>query len=76
MALTFKLSVLKKTHIWKPFNVLIPLNDAFLFRNKKTQLLDPPPKKGAGIRIVAIWLKAHVFAHTSSLCPGVLLRRD
>ena len=37
MAVPFKLSVLKKTRIWKPFNVLIPLNDAFLFRNKKKE---------------------------------------
>ena len=47
MAHVFKLSALKKTHLWKPFNVLIPLNDAFLFRNKENKILfgPPPPKK-------------------------------
>ena len=49
MALAFKLSVLKKTHIWKPFNLFIPLNDAFLVRNKKIKILfgpsPPPPKR-------------------------------
>ena len=39
MALPFKLSVLKKNRIWKPFNVLIPLNDAFLFGNKENKIL-------------------------------------
>ena len=66
MALTFKLSVLKKTHIWKPFNVLIPLNDAFLFRNKSNQILfgpPPPLKKNAGKGTVAIWLQAHVSVY-------------
>ena len=51
MALPFKLSVLKKTRIWKPFNVLIPLNDAFLFRNKEKKILfePPPPEKKAHV---------------------------
>ena len=63
MALPFKLSVLKKTRIWKPFNALIPLNDAFLFRNKENKILfgpPPPKKKGGWIRTVTIWLHAHV----------------
>ena len=46
VVLAFKLSALKKTHIWTPFNVYIPLNDAFLFRNKENKMLfAPPPKK-------------------------------
>ena len=50
MALAFKLSVLKKTHIWTQFNVEIPLNDAFLFQNKVNKILfvtppPPPPRK-------------------------------
>ena len=46
MALVLKLSVLEKTHIWKPFNVLMPLNDAFLFQNKENKILfGPPPQK-------------------------------
>ena len=47
----FKLSVLKKSRIWKPFNVLIPLNNAFLSQNKENKILfgpPPPKKKGAG----------------------------
>ena len=48
MALVFELSVLKKTHIWKTFNVLIPLNDAFLFRKKEKKILFGPPKKAKG----------------------------
>ena len=53
MALVLKLSVLEKTHIWKPFNVLMPLNDAFLFQNKENKILfgpppPPPPKKAQG----------------------------
>ena len=49
MALAFKLSVLKKTHVWTPFNVQIPINDAFLFRNKaKTKYILDPPKKAQG----------------------------
>ena len=39
---TFKLSVLKKTHIWTQFNVNIPLNDAFLFRKKDDKIRKPP----------------------------------
>ena len=39
VALAFKLSVLKKTRLWNPFNVSIPLNDAFLFRNKENKIL-------------------------------------
>ena len=45
MALSFKLSVLKKTHIWTPFNVYICLNDALLFQNKENKILLPPPQK-------------------------------
>ena len=46
MALAFKLSALKKTHIWTPFNVEIPLKDAFLFQNKENEILfGPPPQK-------------------------------
>ena len=45
MTLSFKLSVLKKTHIWTPFNVQIYLNDALLFQNKENRILfDPPPQ--------------------------------
>ena len=40
MALTFKLSVLKRTHNCMPLNVQIHLNDAFLLGI----LLDPPKK--------------------------------
>ena len=48
MALSFKLFVLKKTHIWTPFNVYIYLNDALLFQNKENKILfAPPPKKKA-----------------------------
>ena len=44
--LSFKLSVLKKTHIWTPFNVYIYLDDALLFQNKKNKILfAPPPQK-------------------------------
>ena len=42
----------------------------FIPKQKKIQyFLDHPPpnKKGAGIRMVTIWLHAHVFAYTSSL---------
>ena len=53
MARAFKLSVLKKTHIWKPFNVLIPLNDALYSVTKKNKILfgpppPPPPPKAQG----------------------------
>ena len=51
MALSFNFSVLKKTHIWTPFNVLIYLNDALLIQNKENEILfgpPPPPKKAQG----------------------------
>ena len=51
VALSLKLSVLKKTHIWTPFNVLIPLNDAFLFQNKENRILFAPPKKAQGYKL-------------------------
>ena len=35
MAPSIQTFCIEKTHIWKPFNVLIPLNDAFLFKNKE-----------------------------------------
>ena len=38
-ALSFKLSVLKMTHIWTPFNVQIYLDDALLFQNKENKIL-------------------------------------
>ena len=66
MALSFKLSVLKKTHIWMPFNVYIYLKDALLFQNKENKILFGPPKKGSRIRTVAICLPAQVFVYTSS----------
>ena len=51
-----------------------------LFYSKTRKIknfLDPhPPKKGTGIRTVAIWLHAHVFVYTSSLWPGFLLGRN
>ena len=37
-ALSFKLSVLKETHIWTPFNVKICLDDALLFQNKDPKI--------------------------------------
>ena len=43
MALSFKLSVLKKTQVLTPFNVSIYLNDAFLFENKENKILFGPP---------------------------------
>ena len=50
---TVKLSVLKKTYIWMPFNMMFCYSEI-----KKTKyFLDPPPhKKDAGIRAVPIWL--------------------
>ena len=46
MALSFKISILKKTHIWTPFNVFMYLNDALLFQNKENKILfGPPPQK-------------------------------
>ena len=68
--------VLKKTHTWTPFNVLIPLNDAFLFRIKENEILfgPPPPKKKAQwYERSRTWLHAHMFVYTSSLWPGFLL---
>ena len=51
MALASKLSVLKKTHIWSPFNVKIPLNDDFLLQNKENKILfGPPPPKAQGYK--------------------------
>ena len=44
-ALSFKLTVLKKTHIWTPFNVYIYLDDALLFQNKENKILFGPPKR-------------------------------
>ena len=44
--LSFKLSVLKKTHILMPFNVQIYSNDALLLQNKENKILfGPPPKR-------------------------------
>ena len=48
----------------------------YFVKNKIEYFLDPPPKKGEGIRTIAMWLKAHVFAYTCSLCHGVLIGRD
>ena len=66
--LKFKLSVLKKTRIWMPFNVLIYLGDALLFQNKENKILfgPPPQKKGSRIRTVVICLQAQVFVYTIS----------
>ena len=49
MTLAFKLFVLIKTHIWKSFNVLTPLNDAFYSETKKIKYFLDPPKKVGGI---------------------------
>ena len=87
VALSFKLSVLKKTRIWTPFNVLIYLNDALLLQNKENKILfGPPPKKKkerkkkeiyiSRIRTVAICLHAQVFVYTISPWPGYSLGRD
>ena len=44
MALASKLSVLKKNpEIWTPFNVQIPLNDAF-FQNKENKIFWTPQR--------------------------------
>ena len=63
MALAFKLSVLKKTRIWKPLNVFNLYMMLFYSQTKKIKYFLDPPKKGARIRTVAIWLQAHVFAY-------------
>ena len=69
MALSFKLSVLKKTQIWTPFNVRIYLNDALLFQNKKNKILfGPPPlkkKKAQGYK----WSR-YVYTHKCLSIPA------
>ena len=70
MALAFKFSVLTKTHIWKPFNVKIPLNDAFLFWNKENKIPFGLPQKGSGIRMVNIMAtipSSKIIIYSSSL---------
>ena len=75
-ALSFKLSVMKKTHIWTPFNVQIYLDDALLFQNKENKILFGPPQKGPRIRMVTICQHAQVFFYTISPWPGYSIGRD
>ena len=76
VALALKFSVLIKTRIWTPFNVSISLNDFFYSETRKIKYFLDPPKKGAEIRTVAIWLHPHVFIYRSSLWPEFLLGRN
>ena len=74
VALAFKLFVFKKTHIWTPFNLLISLDDAFLFGNKENKIILDPAKKAHRYDCSRTWLHAHVFVYyTNSLWPGFLL---
>ena len=71
MALSFKLSVLKKTRIWTPFNVQIYLNDALLFQNKEKYKIifgPPPPPKAQGYE----WSR-YVYTHK---CLSIPAARD
>ena len=63
-ALSLKLSVLKKTHIWTPFNFLISSNYVFYSEIKKSKYFWDPLKKGPGIRTVATWLHAQVVVYS------------
>ena len=76
-ALSFKLSELKKTHIWRSFNVLIYLDDALLFQNKENKIfLAPPPPKKRLKDTNGICLQAQVFVYTINPWPGYSLGRD
>ena len=69
MALSFKLSVLKKTHYGTPLNVQIYLNDALLFQSKENKILfGPPTKKAQGYE-----RSQYVYTHK---CLSVPAARD
>ena len=72
VAIAFKLSVLKKIRMWMPFNVVIHLNDVYLFRNKKINTFCPPlPKK----RRRDTNDREHGYTHMCLFIPGFLLGR-
>ena len=67
-ALSFKLSVLKKTHIWTPFNVKIFLDGALLFQNKENKIVLDSPKKAQGYE-----RSRYVYTHK---CLSIQSARD
>ena len=68
VALAFKLSVLKKTHIWTPLKCRYLLMILFYSETKKMKyFLDPPQKKTQGYERSRTWLHAYVPVYSSSL---------